>query len=534
MTRRRLPIGIQTFREIRERNCYYVDKTAWIRRLLDEGKHYFLSRPRRFGKSLFLDTCKELFEGSEALFGGLAIHEGWDWSVRHPVLRLSFGSGHFQGPGDLRTEVSDRLKAMEDDAGISTRPDSVAARFRHLIEMLHQRTGRRVAVLIDEYDKPILDALDAPEIARANRDFLRGLYAVVKDSDAHIRFSFITGVSKFSKVSLFSGLNNLKDITLTPRYSAICGYTESDLDTMFAPELPGLDRDAIREWYNGYGWRGEEKVYNPFDILLLFDERKFGAWWFETGTPAFLVETLFRRRVSSLDLDEMVGSEDLLSTFDVDDIATEALLFQTGYLTITGEEDLGGKTLYRLGYPNREVWQSLNDRLLRYLVRDPSRQTANSIRLYRLLEANDFAGLETLFQAFYASIPYEWYTNACPEWGVGERHRRLRGLLRERVLLLLRGARAGHHGGGQHEPRPPGHGVALQRQRLSVRVQGGRDGARRRGDGAVEGEALRGQVSRSGPADPSDRRGVQQGHPQPDGIRGGARLSGRRISRRAG
>ena len=411
MTRRRLPIGIQTFREIRERNCYYVDKTAWIRRLLDEGKHYFLSRPRRFGKSLFLDTCKELFEGSEALFGGLAIHEGWDWSVRHPVLRLSFGSGHFQGPGDLRTEVSDRLKAMEDDAGISTRPDSVAARFRHLIEMLHQRTGRRVAVLIDEYDKPILDALDAPEIARANRDFLRGLYAVVKDSDAHIRFSFITGVSKFSKVSLFSGLNNLKDITLTPRYSAICGYTESDLDTVFAPELPGLDRDAIREWYNGYGWRGEEKVYNPFDILLLFDERKFGAWWFETGTPAFLVETLFRRRVSSLDLDEMVGSEDLLSTFDVDDIATEALLFQTGYLTITGEEDLGGKTLYRLGYPNREVWQSLNDRLLRYLVRDPSRQTANSIRLYRLLEANDFAGLETLFQAFYASIPYEWYTN---------------------------------------------------------------------------------------------------------------------------
>ena len=411
MTRRRLPIGIQTFREIRERNCYYVDKTAWIRRLLDEGKHYCLSRPRRFGKSLFLDTCKELFEGSEALFGGLAIHEGWDWSVRHPVLRLSFGSGHFQGPGDLRTEVSDRLKAMEDDAGISTRPDSVAARFRHLIEMLHQRTGRRVAVLIDEYDKPILDALDAPEIARANRDFLRGLYAVVKDSDAHIRFSFITGVSKFSKVSLFSGLNNLKDITLTPRYSAICGYTEADLDTVFAPELPGLDRDAIREWYNGYGWRGEEKVYNPFDILLLFDERKFGAWWFETGTPAFLVETLFRRRVSSLDLDEMVGSDDLLSTFDVDDIATEALLFQTGYLTITGEEDLGGKTLYRLGYPNREVWQSLNDRLLRYLVRDPSRQTANSIRLYRLLEANDFAGLETLFQAFYACIPYEWYTN---------------------------------------------------------------------------------------------------------------------------
>ena len=266
-------------------------------------------------------------------------------------------------------------------------------------------------VLVDEYDKPILDALDTPEVARANRDFLRGLYAVIKDCDAHIRFSFITGVSKFSKVSLFSGLNNLTDITLDPRYSAICGYTEADLDTVFAPELPGLDRNAIREWYNGYGWLGEEKVYNPFDILLLFDRRKFGAWWFETGTPAFLVETLFKRRVSALALDEMVGGEDLLSTFDVDDIATEALLFQTGYLTIAGEEDLGGNVLYRLGYPNREVRQSLNERLLRYLVRDASRQTANSIRLYRLLKANDFAGMKELFHAFFASIPYEWYTN---------------------------------------------------------------------------------------------------------------------------
>ena len=266
-------------------------------------------------------------------------------------------------------------------------------------------------VLVDEYDKPILDALDAPEVARANRDYLRGLYAVIKDRDAHIRFSFITGVSKFSKVSLFSGLNILKDITLDPRYSAICGYRDADLDAVFAAELPGLDRDKIRDWYNGYSWLGDERVYNPFDVLLLFDKRKFGAWWFETGTPAFLVETLFKRRVSSLALDEMVSSADLLSTFDVDDMATEALLFQTGYLTIRDEEDLGGEPLYRLGYPNREVRQSLNRSLLRYLVRDASRQMANSVRLYRLLEVNDFEGLETLFQAFFASIPYEWYTN---------------------------------------------------------------------------------------------------------------------------
>ena len=170
MTRRTLPIGMQTFREVQERDCYYVDKTAWIRRLLDKGTHYFLSRPRRFGKSLLLDTCKELFEGNEALFEGLAIHEHWDWSERHPVVRLDFGSGHFQGPGELRTEVTDRLRAMEDEAGITTHPDSVPGRFGHVLESLHRRTGRRVAVLIDEYDKPILDALDTPEVARANRD----------------------------------------------------------------------------------------------------------------------------------------------------------------------------------------------------------------------------------------------------------------------------------------------------------------------------------------------------------------------------
>ena len=411
MTKRRLPIGIQTLREIREENCYYVDKTDYIQQLIDEGKHYFLSRPRRFGKSLFLDTLKELFEGNEPLFEGLHIHDHWDWSVRYPVLRLDFGSGNFDEPGILHKEVMAQLDAVEKETGVESHYDTASARFRHIIQMLHSQAGQRVAVLVDEYDKPILDVLDEPEVARANRDFLRGLYSTIKSSDAHIKFTFLTGVSKFSKARLFSGLNNLKDITLDTRYSAICGYTDVDLDTVFAPELPGLDRDEIRDWYNGYSWRGDEKVYNPFDILLLFDSREFGAYWFETGTPTFLIETLFKRRIGSLKLDEMIGSNDLLSTFDVDEIATEGLLFQTGYLTIISEENLGGESLYRLGYPNREVRQSLNRSLLRYLVKDATRLMANRVQLYRLLEANDFAGMETLFHAFYASIPYEWYTN---------------------------------------------------------------------------------------------------------------------------
>ena len=258
MNKRKLPIGIQTFRKIREEDCYYVDKTAYIRRLLDEGTHYFLSRPRRFGKSLFLDTLKELFEGNEPLFAGLYIHDHWDWSMRHPVVRLSFGSGNLNEPGVLHKEVMAQLDALEEETGVKSRYDTASVRFRHLIQRLHRQSGQRVAVLIDEYDKPILDALDTPEVARANRDFLRGFYAVIKDCDAHVRFTFLTGVSKFSKVSLFSGLNNLKDITLDPRYSAICGYTEADLDSVFAPELPGLDREQIRDWYNGYRWRGDE------------------------------------------------------------------------------------------------------------------------------------------------------------------------------------------------------------------------------------------------------------------------------------
>ena len=407
----KLPIGIQTFRTIREENYYYVDKTAYMGRLVAEGTHYFLSRPRRFGKSLFLDTLKELFAGNEPLFKGLAIHPQWDWSVRHPVLRLDFSRGNFKELGELQEDAMAQLVAMERREGVGSDCAGAPARFSHLLEALHERTGQRVVVLIDEYDKPILDALEVPEVARANRDFLRGLYATIKFGDAHIAFSFLTGVSKFSKVSLFSGLNNLKDITLDPRYSAICGYTEADLDAVFAAELPGLDREEIRTWYNGYNWLGEEQVYNPFDVLLLLDRRQFGAYWFETGTPTFLLEMLLARGVSALALEGLLSSEELLSAFDVDHIATEALLFQTGYLTIRRAELRGGEMFYRLGYPNREVQQSLNKSLLSHLTGNPSRRVEHSARLYDLLLVNDFDGLETLFEAFFASIPYQWHTN---------------------------------------------------------------------------------------------------------------------------
>ena len=414
--RRKLPLGIQTFREIREGGYYYVDKTGFIGRLLASGKHYFLSRPRRFGKSLLVDTIKEMFEGNESLFRGLEIEGHKALSAGHPVVRLDFSGEEFGEAGRLPEDALAQIEVIAQEVGIAAQGATAPIRFRNLIRALRRKAGQRVVVLVDEYDKPILDALDDPETARANRGFLRGLYGVIKFCDADIHLTLLTGVSKFSKVSLFSGLNNLTDITLDERYSSICGYTEADLDTVFAPELPGLDREAIREWYNGYNWLGEENVYNPYDVLLLFDRRRFDAWWFETGTPAFLIERLFRLGLHFPRLDALRASGDLLSAFDVDRMEPEALLFQSGYLTIKGVEegdprDRTKKRRYLLGYPNLEVREGLTERLLEAAAPREARELVEGARLWRLLAAADFAGVEALFRAFYDSIPFEWYAN---------------------------------------------------------------------------------------------------------------------------
>jgi len=412
MTRRKLPIGIQTFREIREEDCYYVDKTSFAWRLVEQGKYYFLSRPRRFGKSLFLDTLAELFAGNEALFRGLYVHDRWDWSRRYPVIRLSFGGGLVGDRAELEAKIREQLDINQQALGLRCAQPTVQGCLAELIREAHAASGERVVVLVDEYDKPILDTITQAELARTMRDGLRNLYSVIKDSDAHIRFAFLTGVSKFSKVSLFSGLNNLNDITVDAPYSALCGYTETDVDTVFAPELAGLDRQTIRDWYNGYNWTGEA-VYNPFDLLLLFDKRQFRPYWFETGTPTFLIDLLTERQTWLPELGQLETSADILSTFDVDDLPTEALMFQAGYLTIDREEVISHLYFYRLRYPNHEVYQSLNGALLRAWTprTQPQDEVQHRLALYRLLRANDFAGMEALFTAFFASIPADWYRN---------------------------------------------------------------------------------------------------------------------------
>ena len=410
MPRRRLPIGIQTFREIREGDCYYVDKTGFALRLIEDGKYYFLSRPRRFGKSLFLDTLAELFAGNEPLFRGLAAHGEWDWGRRFPVIRLSFAEGVLRSRTELDERIGELLADNEARLGVVSPRRSLAGRFHGLIVAAQAAHGERVVVLVDEYDKPILDNLTDPDTARELRDGLLNLYSVIKDSDAHIHFAFLTGVSRFKTGSVFSGLNNLIDITVDAKYSALCGYTEADLDTVFAPELEGLDREQIRSWYNGYNWTGEA-VYNPFDVLLLFQERQFRAWWFETATPTFLVDVLTARHTFVPRLEHLLTSEQLLSTFDVDHIATEALLFQTGYLTIESVQTLGAFIQYRLRYPNLEVRASLNGALLDQLTARSASTAEQTARLYGLLLANDFPGLQALFTAFFASIPADWYRN---------------------------------------------------------------------------------------------------------------------------
>ena len=409
MTRRHLPIGIQDFRTIREQDFYYVDKTSHIQRLANEGRYYFLSRPRRFGKSLLVDTPQELFEGNETLFQDLDIHGSWDWSVSHPVVRLSLG-GKSDEPGDLAQSIASQLAIIERNAGLdpAQSPCSGPERLRDLLDRLHHATGRQVVVLVDEYDKPILDVIDRPEMATANRDYLRGFYGIIKDSARDVRFAFVTGVSMFSRASLFSGLNNLRNISLDPKYATICGYTDADLETVFAPELPGLDQDEVRKWYNGYHWLGDKKLYNPFDLLLLFETRNFKSHWFETGSPSFLFRMMMDREVSPLELENRVSDEELVSTFDVENITIDALLFQTGYLTITAKERDGPQTFYTLNYPNFEVRYSLNHGLLGNLGRQGKEVSDRGKELGRFLAANDFDGFTDRLKSFFAGTPYQW------------------------------------------------------------------------------------------------------------------------------
>ncbi|VEN73358.1 conserved hypothetical protein [Candidatus Desulfarcum epimagneticum] len=360
--RKKLPIGMQTFEEIRRRGYVYIDKTRKIHEMITTGKAYFLSRPRRFGKSLLVSTLNEIFNGSKDLFEGLWIHtSGYEWP-RRPVIKISLGGALCKTPGDIQDYIREHIEHIADAHGVKVHQNETAPAMRELIRKI-SKIGK-VAVLIDEYDKPLTDCLDDPDLYRENRRFLRSFYSIFKEMDEHTHFIFFTGVSKFSKVGVFSGLNNLKDITMDMRFSDMLGITQKELESCFsdhirdAGEKEGLGRDALLEkiefWYNGYRFSEEDiRVYNPFSTLLFLDQKKFSFHWFETGTPAFLINLIKETDYDVQNLERLEVSESSFSSYEIENLAAVPLLFQTGYLTI---KDYDAETgLYTLDYPNFEV-----------------------------------------------------------------------------------------------------------------------------------------------------------------------------------
>ena len=405
---KKLSIGIQTFKNLINEGYCYVDKTPFVHNLVTRGKYYFLSRPRRFGKSLFLSTLKSAFSGEKELFRGLFLENNWDWSVTYPVVHISFGSGVCRSVNDIQVTFDEILYDHTKKYGVQFAKKSRKGKFGELIQLLNEKYDRTVVVLIDEYDKPILDNINDRETAIVIREELKNIYSVIKDSDPYIKFVFITGVSKFSKVSLFSGLNNLEDVTLTTSYSSICGYTQKELETVFADYLEGVDLSEIREWYDGYNWLGK-KVYNPFDILLYLRNKEFRSYWFETATPTFLIKLLETGQYYIPNLYNLSAGEEIIGSFDVDDIKVETLLFQTGYLTIKNLQQTGAFRCYDLMYPNLEVESSLNNYILSALVGDHLAKTRNQSAILDALQTNDLNKLKNTIDAFFASIPNEWY-----------------------------------------------------------------------------------------------------------------------------
>ncbi len=410
LTMKKLPVGIQTFSEIINEDYLYIDKTGIACTLIDSFKYVFLSKPRRFGKSLFLDTLKNIFEGKRELFRGLLIEDQWNWEVKYPVIKISF-SGGIHSKADLEEDLLYLLKSNEKRLGLECENKSRAQYFfAELIKKASEKYQQKVVILIDEYDKPILDNIENIPEALVIRDGMRDFYTKIKDNDEYLRFVFLTGVSKFSKVSLFSGLNNLEDISLNPDFGKVCGYTQLDLETSFAPYLEGVDMEQVKRWYNGYNFLGDS-VYNPYDILLFIkNQRTFRNYWFETGTPKFLIELIKKKSYFIPKFNGLQVNESLVNSFDLENLNLETILFQTGYLTIKRLLPLDMGLGYELGFPNKEVQMSFNDYILQSMTSVSENEPIRR-ELLALMNTGDVGGLEPVIKRLFASIAYNNFTN---------------------------------------------------------------------------------------------------------------------------
>ena len=413
---KKYPIGIQDFGSLRSGGYYYVDKTALIYSLVSTGKYYFLSRPRRFGKSLLISTLEAYFQGKKELFEGLAI-EGLEkeWK-EHPVLHLDLNTKKYDEPSSLTDILEENLSGWEAQYGKNPAEIGLERRFAGVIRRAHERTGMSVVILVDEYDKPLLQAIGDQALQDNYRNTLKAFYGALKSEDGHIRFAMLTGVTKFGKVSVFSDLNNLEDISMRRETADLCGISKAELLEYFDEDIRALARNngqtfeealaRLKEDYDGYHFcPGGQGIYNPFSLLNAFKSKEYGSYWFETGTPTYLVELL---KQSDYDIERLSREETDTDTLDCifSDGNPVPVIYQSGYLTIKKYDPRFG--LYTLGFPNREVEEGFLKFLLPYYTSIRSSQSAFCIKMFvRDIESGDIDGFMRRLQSFLADCPYE-------------------------------------------------------------------------------------------------------------------------------
>ncbi len=422
---RDLPVGIQSFEDLRTRGFVYVDKTRYVRDLV-RGKVYFLSRPRRFGKSLFLSTLEAYFEGKKELFKGLFLEHGEPelaaaqgreaWET-YPVLRIDLNAKNYIDREKLLERLAFCLRELEWQYGVERQDNTPEERFQYLIKSLYLRTGKQVVVLIDEYDKPLMDALHLPELYETYRGILQAFYSAIKNCDAYLRFVFLTGVTRFGKLTIFSGLNSLKDITMDARYSSICGVTETELVENFAPEIEALATESdtsyegalaeLKKWYDGYLFAEKgEHVYNPFSILNALESKELVDYWYATGTPTFLVQYLRSQKFYLPDLEnEITLGRSGLRTSPMDTTSPIPILFQAGYLTLI--EYLPQRGVYRLGFPNEEVRYGFMKNLLQGYYKSVADSESVIANFLRDIYEGKVDAFMTRLKSIIGGIPYD-------------------------------------------------------------------------------------------------------------------------------
>ena len=420
---KKLPLGIQNIREIIEGDYVYIDKTQYVCNLLNDAKYYFLSRPRRFGKSLLLDTIGEVCKGDKELFKGLWIYDsGYDF-IKYPVIRLDMSNIVNNTPTMFEESLSHELRHLIRDEGFDLTSDRPADLFKSFIKALSNKYNQKVVVLIDEYDKPILDHLLDIETAEANRTVVRGFYGVLKSMDPYLRFTFITGVSKFTKTSIFSEVNNLLDITMQEKYANICGIPIGDLDEHFHEHIEELAlrpnfsrytslRDEILAWYDGYSWDGATRVINPYGLITFFLQGRFASFWYSSGSPKFLLDMIKKRPEIFANLSDYRMIEWTMDVFDVENIQPAALLFQTGYLTVREALPSPGSAGYLLAIPNREVREAFNLHIMSELSeKGPDAAQSAYWDMYDALQSGNLQRMLVILKSLFAAIPYQLHIN---------------------------------------------------------------------------------------------------------------------------